>query len=370
MRRVRLYVDLDDVLCETARAFLRVLERRHGRRLELEDLTEFDLGRTLGLETGELDRFLAEVHRPEVMGELEPVSGALETLRSWRRHGWEIVVVTGRPPSARPVSERWLVRHAVPHDGLLFVDKYGHSSAWAGDGDAVAPAALAAEGFALAVEDAPKMALFLATELDTRVLLLDRPWNRSGDLEAATAGRLERCIGWSEVALRVGGMLATSPAAPARRAVGRLVGLAVRPAPGVPMTTRGEAAVDERLGLEGDHRSRPGRRQLTVLTREGWDAACAELGRELPWTVRRANLLVEGLDLEGATGCRLRAGSALLEVTGETRPCRHIEVHAGLREALEPEWRGGVTCRVLVGGRVALGTEVELLPATQCGVAE
>ncbi len=141
---------------------------------------------------------------------------------------------------------------------------------------------------------------------------------------------------------------------------GRLVGIAVRPSSGAPMAERRSERVDERDGLAGDHRSRPGKRQLTVLTREGWQAACAELGRTLVWTARRANLLVEGVDLREAVGFRLRVGEVLLEITGETRPCRHIEVQPGLREALEPEWRGGVTCGVLEGGRLAVGDAVDL----------
>ncbi len=199
----RLYVDLDDVLCQTARAFLGLLKRRYGRSLELEDLTEFDLGRTLGLEPDALDAFLAEVHAPEVMGELDPVPGALETLRSWDRQGWEIVVVTGRPLTVRDLSEAWLERHEVPHHGLLFVDKYGHSGSWTGDEAALALADLASHGFAVAIEDALSMARFLATDLGTRVLLLDRPWNRSDEVPAGSRSPVERCRDWQEIADRV-----------------------------------------------------------------------------------------------------------------------------------------------------------------------
>jgi MOSC domain-containing protein YiiM len=37
--------------------------------------------------------------------------------------------------------------------------------------------------------------------------------------------------------------------------------------------------------------------------------------------------------------------------------------HEGLRKALTPEWRGGVACRVLRGGDVAVGDDVALLRA-------
>ena len=51
-----------------------------------------------------------------------------------------------------------------------------------------------------------------------------------------------------------------------------------------------------------------------------------------------------------------------LEVTGQTCACARMEeARAGLLKALAREWRGGVTCRVLVGGAVRIGDAVEVL---------
>jgi MOSC domain-containing protein YiiM len=115
-------------------------------------------------------------------------------------------------------------------------------------------------------------------------------------------------------------------------------------------------------GLEGDSRGRPGRRQVTVLARSAWEAACSELNApQLPWTTRRANLLVEGLELEGKIGDELRIGNTVLIICGETRPCERMnEAYPGLTPALEPRWRGGVTCRVVRSGSVVVGSPVTL----------
>ena len=86
----------------------------------------------------------------------------------------------------------------------------------------------------------------------------------------------------------------------------------------------------------------------------------------MPWTVRRANLLIEGLDLRETTGARLRIGDVVLQVSCETEPCyRMEEAVPGLKAALEPGWRGGVCCRVVKGGAITPGVAVALEPATQ-----
>jgi MOSC domain-containing protein YiiM len=115
------------------------------------------------------------------------------------------------------------------------------------------------------------------------------------------------------------------------------------------------------------------RRQVTVLRAEDWAAACAELGVDLPWTSRRANLLVEGLpSFKGKTGEQLRIGSCVLEITGECDPCSRMdEVCNGLQAVLAVDWRGGATCRVLFEGDVAIGNEITLkveadIPNNRC----
>ena len=126
-----------------------------------------------------------------------------------------------------------------------------------------------------------------------------------------------------------------------------------------------EAEVTLDGGVADDFRGRAGRRQVTVLSLESWQAACREAGRtELPWTTRRANLLVTGVDL--AAGGVLRIGAVELEVTGETAPCERMdEACPGLRGALTPAWRGGVTCRVRQPGTLAPGVAVSVLPAAE-----
>ena len=116
-------------------------------------------------------------------------------------------------------------------------------------------------------------------------------------------------------------------------------------------------------GVENDYRGHPHNRQVTVLSVEDWQRACDELKLNLHWTTRRANLLVDGISFSSASvGHVIQIGDVQLRVTRETDPCHRMEeAQLGLMKALTPDWRGGACCRVISGGDIALGDNVELI---------
>jgi hypothetical protein len=108
---------------------------------------------------------------------------------------------------------------------------------------------------------------------------------------------------------------------------GRLIGIAYRDVRRAPMQTTDRGLITSAAGLAGDFKgAKYPRRQITVLALEAWQAALAEIAQSsLPWTARRANLLVEGVELPRAAGGVLRIGAVQLEVTGQTYPCSRME---------------------------------------------
>ncbi len=144
----------------------------------------------------------------------------------------------------------------------------------------------------------------------------------------------------------------------------RLIGIVRAAAHQAPLETLERAAVTVEAGIEGDCRGAKPGHQISILFREAWADACREAGAELPWTTRRANLLVEGLDWPREAGRRISIGDVVLEVTQETKPCALMEAaFRGLRAAMRPDWRGGVLCKVVRGGEIELGDVVTLASA-------
>lgn len=138
----------------------------------------------------------------------------------------------------------------------------------------------------------------------------------------------------------------------------------LRPSARTPLSERFSAKAVAGRGLEGDHAG-GGSRQITVLSEEGWSAACRQLRRDdLEPQARRANIVVRGVDLRQAIGGGLRIGDCLLRIVGETRPCRLMDDAApGLQAALDPDMRGGVYGQVLVGGDIHVGDAVVVTAA-------
>ena len=146
--------------------------------------------------------------------------------------------------------------------------------------------------------------------------------------------------------------------------MGQLVGIARREKKYAEMETLEDAEISEQSGVAKDSRGKPGERQVTVISAEAWALACKELGQEIPWTTRRANLLVEDVELPQRAGDVIEVGSVRLLATMEVDPCSRMEEQfQGLRAALTPDWRGGVACRVLAGGSVRLGDRVSVRAA-------
>ena len=143
----------------------------------------------------------------------------------------------------------------------------------------------------------------------------------------------------------------------------QLLDIAFRPKSRAPMQTKVETMVSKVAGVENDSRGKPGKRQVTVLSLQQWQLACDEIGTILPWTVRRANLLVDGISFNASmVGQQIKIGQLILFVTGETDPCPKMDAqHQGLTQALTPDWRGGVCCRVIADGRIKINDNVQIL---------
>src|ERR1044071_6536788 len=75
-----IYVDMDDVLCETAQALLAIAAREFGKTIPYDQLNTFEVGEACGLEMREIEELFRMAHHPEEMLAMAPISEAITVL--------------------------------------------------------------------------------------------------------------------------------------------------------------------------------------------------------------------------------------------------------------------------------------------------
>jgi MOSC domain-containing protein YiiM len=139
---------------------------------------------------------------------------------------------------------------------------------------------------------------------------------------------------------------------------GRLEAIWLKRARRGPMDAVTAAVLEAGRGIVGNA-DFGGRRQVTIVDADEWEARLESLGATLDPSARRANLLVRGVDLAGSRGRTLAIGPCRIRVDGETKPCDVMEAALpGLRAALYEDWGGGAWGGVVDGGPIAVGDAV------------
>ena len=121
--------------------------------------------------------------------------------------------------------------------------------------------------------------------------------------------------------------------------------------------------LSENFGLEGDAHGGNWHRQVSLLSYEKV-RAFEEKGISVEDGAFGENLLVEGFDFKTLpVRTRFRCGDALLEMTQIGKECHsHCEIYQAVGDCIMP--REGVFARVLHGGEIQIGDELEIVPSS------
>jgi MOSC domain-containing protein YiiM len=118
------------------------------------------------------------------------------------------------------------------------------------------------------------------------------------------------------------------------------------------------------MGLEGDRNfgdADPESCNITLIEAEVFDRQRDEHGLDLNPGDSRRQVLVRGLDLGELIGRRFMVGE--LECEGEERcePCSHLVKLVGSPVVLKGLLHSGLRARILRGGEIRVGDEVQLI---------
>ncbi|MEL6133299.1 MAG: MOSC domain-containing protein [Bacteroidota bacterium] len=146
--------------------------------------------------------------------------------------------------------------------------------------------------------------------------------------------------------------------------VGEITWIGLRSARRAPLTVTQEAMIDEAEGLVGDHfvGKRSKKRQVTLIQAEHIAGVGSMLHRDAvdPGLLRR-NIVVKGINLLALKDKQFQIGDAVLEMTGLCHPCSRMEENLGPGGYNAMRGHGGITARVIKGGKIQMGDRIQLL---------
>ena len=193
---MRIYIDYDDCLCETARYFSVLVKEMFGKDIPYENIKYFDLDLSFKLDDEQFNEMMIRAHEPEQLMSYEETPGASYTVNRWIDEGHEISIITGRPYSGYEASRTWLDRHGLERVKLYCLNKYGRDSFYTNRDFSLELDDYYNMKFDLAVEDSPKAFKYFDHLPELKVCVYDRPWNRENELPG---DNYRRCRDWKEI---------------------------------------------------------------------------------------------------------------------------------------------------------------------------
>ena len=198
---MRFYVDFDDCLCETGRAFAVLAAELFGKQVPYEEMKHFNLRDSFDLTEKQYAELLG--HEPELLADLGETPGASEVINEWIGSGHEVSIITGRPFGTYEASRAWLDRHGLRDARLYYLDKYGRGNGQRDSRFILRPEDYYRMTFDYAVEDSLNAFRFFDHLPELKVLVFDRPWNRQAGFPN---GNYRRCFSWEEFRENTGGL--------------------------------------------------------------------------------------------------------------------------------------------------------------------
>lgn len=193
---MKIYVDYDDCLCETAREFTHIAARLFGKDVPYEKVRFFNLQDTFELNDEEYDLLMKEGHKPEILLSYEETPGASEVINELIGKGHEVLIITGRPYSTFEVSRKWLDDHGLGRVKLLFLNKYGRDSFYRESDYNLELEDYYKMHFDYAIEDSPMAFRFFDHLPELKVMVFDRPWNQECEFPNSNYTRVP---GWEQI---------------------------------------------------------------------------------------------------------------------------------------------------------------------------
>lgn len=193
---MKIYIDFDDVICETAEYFTKIAKELFGIDVPYRQVQFFNLQKSFDLSDAQYDELMEAGHTPENLLNYEETAGASRTINKWVDEGQEVFIITGRPFNSYEPSRKWLDGHQLERVPLFCVDKYGRETFGQDFIYNMTLEQLYSMTFDFAIEDSSAAFEHVLHFEKCKVAVFDRPWNRQVEFPN---DNFVRCEGWQEI---------------------------------------------------------------------------------------------------------------------------------------------------------------------------
>lgn len=193
---MKIYIDFDDVICETAKYFTIIADQLFGIKVPYEKIKYFNLQKSFNLTDSQYDELMKAGHLRENLLAYEETPGASQTINKWVDEGHEVSIITGRPFDSYEPSRKWLDDHNLSRVPLFCVDKYGREIFYQTCTYSMTLQDFYSMTFDFAVEDSPSAFEHLLHFENCRIAVFDRPWNKDADFPSTNFSRGNT---WAEI---------------------------------------------------------------------------------------------------------------------------------------------------------------------------
>lgn len=193
---MKIYIDFDDVICETAKHFTLLAEELFGIVVPYKEVQFFNLQKSFDLDERQYDELMKAGHLPENLLAYEETEGASAIINKWVDEGHDVFVITGRPFDAYEPSRKWLDEHKLERVPLFCVDKYGREIFNQNCSYNLTLEKLYDMEFDFAIEDSPAAFEHVAHFDRCKIAVFDRPWNKQADFPN---DMFVRAVDWNEI---------------------------------------------------------------------------------------------------------------------------------------------------------------------------
>ncbi len=188
-------VDADEVLAEFMEHFLMFHNLRYETQFTKSEITSFRFEEVFKIEERDVLSRIGEFYEDKVIHEIKPVKGALAGINELLDRGYNLEIITARPPYYKKITIDWVEKHFPKK----FKQIHFAFNPFNKNSERLTKAQICKQiGAKVLIDDNLVNALDCA-ENGITVYLMDAPWNKTEDLP----GNVVRVGSWKEIVERL-----------------------------------------------------------------------------------------------------------------------------------------------------------------------